>query len=264
MDLQSLTLQVVDIAKEAGNVIRNNIKNIDSHNIETKGLNDFVTDIDKVCEQEIVKRLEKLLPDSGFITEEGTSEKIGKEYNWIIDPLDGTTNFIHGFFPCAVSIGLKQNDEIILGVVYEVGLDECFYAWKNGGAWLNEKQIKVSNKSALKNALLATGFPYHEFKPLDKYIDLLKHLTKNTQGIRRLGSAATDMAYVACGRFDGFYEYNLKSYDVAAGVILVYEAGGKICDFSGGNDYLFGKEIVATNTGIFSEFSSVVNKYMNN
>ncbi|HNQ67531.1 MAG TPA: inositol monophosphatase family protein [Bacteroidales bacterium] len=263
MNLKTLTIQVIEIAKYAGKIIHDNIKNINSHNIETKGLNDFVTDIDKLCEQEIVKRLEKLLPDSGFITEEGTSEKIGKEYNWIIDPLDGTTNFIHGFFPCAVSIGLKQNDEIVLGVVYEVGLDESFYAWKNGGAWLNEKQIRVSKKSELKTALLATGFPYHDFKPLDKYIDLLKYLTKNTQGIRRLGSAATDMAYVACGRFDGFYEYNLKSYDVAAGIILVNEAGGKICDFRGGNDYLFGKEIVASNAGIFSEFSSVVKKYMN-
>jgi myo-inositol-1(or 4)-monophosphatase len=264
MNLHTLTFQVIKIAKDAGKIIRENIKNTSSHSIETKGLNDFVTDIDKLCEQEIVNKLEKLIPAAGFITEEGTSEKIGQEYNWIIDPLDGTTNFIHGFFPCAVSIGLKQNDEIILGVVYEVGLDECFYAWTNGGAWLNEKQIKVSNKSVLKNALLATGFPYHDFKPLDKYIDLLKHLTKNTQGIRRLGSAATDMAYVACGRFDGFYEYNLKSYDVAAGIILINEAGGKICDFSGGNNYLFGKEIVATNSGIFPEFKSVVMKYMDN
>ena len=263
MNLQFLTFQVINIAKEAGKIIRENITNINSHSIETKGLNDFVTEIDKLCEQKIVRHLEKLLPESGFITEEGTSEKVGKEFNWIIDPLDGTTNFIHGFFPCAVSIALKQNDEIILGVVYEVGLDECFYAWKDGGSWLNEKRNRVSPTSILKDSLLATGFPYHEFKPLDKYIDLLKYLTKNTQGIRRLGSAATDMAYVACGRFDGFYEYNLKSWDVAAGIVLINEAGGNICDFSGGNNYLFGKEIIATNNKIFSEFSSVVKKIMN-
>ncbi|MDD3859176.1 MAG: inositol monophosphatase family protein [Bacteroidales bacterium] len=262
MNLQYLTFQVINIAKEAAKIIHGNIKNVNAHSIETKGMNDFVTEIDKLCEQTIVNKLESILPEAGYITEEGTSEKIGKEFNWIIDPLDGTTNFIHGFFPCAVSIGLKQNDEIVLGVVYEVGLDECFYAWKNGGAWLNEKQIKVSTTVILKDSLLATGFPYNEFKPLDKYIDLLKHITKHSQGIRRLGSAATDMAYVACGRFDGFYEYNLKAWDVAAGIVIIKEAGGKICDFKGGNNYLFGKEIVATNSGIFSEFSTVVIKFM--
>ncbi|HOZ31041.1 MAG TPA: inositol monophosphatase family protein [Bacteroidales bacterium] len=262
MNLQSLTVRVIDIAKDAGKIIRDNIANINNHIIETKGLNDYVTDIDRTCEKRIVTELEKLIPKAGFITEEGTSEKIGKEFNWIIDPLDGTTNFIHSFFPCAVSIGLKQNDNIILGVVYEVGLDECFYAWDKGGAWLNGNQIKVSGTPLLKDSLVATGFPYHEFKPLDNYIDLLKYLTKNSQGIRRLGSAATDMAYVACGRFDGFYEYNLKAWDVAAGIILINEAGGKICDFCGGKNYLFGKEIVATNSGFFSEFSSIVMKFM--
>ncbi len=262
MDLKNLTEQVSQIAKSAGEIIRQNINNRNKLEIETKGLNDFVTQIDKACELLIVTELEKLIPDAGFIAEENTSVKVGETFNWIVDPLDGTTNFIHGFFPCAVSIGLKQNEEIILGVVYEVGFDECFYAWKNGGAWLNGKEIKVSEKSLFKNALLATGFPYHEFAPLEKYMKLLTHLTKNTQGIRRLGSAATDMAYVACGRFDGFYEYDLKPYDVAAGIVIVKEAGGDICDFKGGNDYLFGKEIVASNKAIFSDFRATVAKFM--
>ncbi len=264
MNLEVLTSKVVQIAKSAGAIIRENINKRNKLEIETKGLNDFVTHIDKACELLIVTELEKLIPEAGFIAEENTSIKIGEEFNWIIDPLDGTTNFIHGFFPCAVSIGLKQNDEIILGVVYEVGADECFFAWKNGGAWLNNQKIEVSRKPLFKNALLATGFPYHEFNPLEKYMSLLTYLTKNTQGIRRLGSAATDMAYVACGRFDGFYEYDLKPYDVAAGIVIVREAGGQNCDFKGGDDYLFGKEIVASNSLIFEEFKTIVKKFMAN
>jgi myo-inositol-1(or 4)-monophosphatase len=262
MNLEVLTSQVIQIAKSAGEIIRDNIHKRNNLEIETKGLNDFVTQIDKACELLIVTELEKLIPEAGFIAEENTSVKIGEEYNWIIDPLDGTTNFIHGFFPCAVSIGLKQNDEIILGVVYEVGANECFFAWKNGGAWLNNQRIEVSRKPLFKNALLATGFPYHEFNPLEKYMSLLTYLTKNTQGIRRLGSAATDMAYVACGRFDGFYEYDLKPYDVAAGIVIVREAGGHNCDFKGGGDYLFGREIIASNSLIFEEFKTIVKKFM--
>ncbi len=262
MELKSLTLKVAEIAKNAGKIIKDNIGQITPSSIETKGLNDYVTETDKASEEYIVAELSKLVPESGFIAEEGTSDKIGKTYNWIIDPLDGTTNFIHGFYPCAVSIALMKNDTIISGVVYETGLDECFYAWTEGGAWLNGKKITVSTKSVFKNSLLATGFPYQAFKQLDNYIELLKYLTKNTQGIRRLGSAATDMAYVACGRFDGFYEYDLQSYDVAAGCILVSEAGGKLSDFSGGNNFVFGKEIVASNLKVFKDFSKIVKQYM--
>ncbi|MDD2386373.1 MAG: inositol monophosphatase family protein [Bacteroidales bacterium] len=262
MELKSLTLKVAKIAKNAGKIIKDNFGQITPSSIETKGLNDYVTETDKLSEKYIVAELSKLIPESGFIAEEGTSDKVGETYNWIIDPLDGTTNFIHGFYPCAVSIALMQKDKIIIGVVYETGLDECFYACEDGGAWLNGKKITVSNKSIFKNSLWATGFPYQDFEQLDEYIDLLKFLTKNTQGIRRLGSAATDMAYVACGRFDGFYEYDLKPYDVAAGCILVSEAGGKLCDFSKGNNYIFGKEIVASNLYIFKDFSEIVKQYM--
>ncbi|MDD2636277.1 MAG: inositol monophosphatase family protein [Bacteroidales bacterium] len=262
MELKSLTLKVAEIAKHAGKIIKDNLGQISSSSIETKGLNDYVTDIDKASEEYIVTALSKLIPESGFIAEEGTSDKIGETYNWIIDPLDGTTNFIHGFYPFAVSIALMKKETIISGVVYEIGLDECFYAWTDGGAWLNGNRITVSTKSIFKNSLLATGFPYQAFEQLDNYIELLKYLTKNTQGLRRLGSAATDMAYVACGRFDGFYEYDLKSYDVAAGCILVIEAGGKLSDFSGGNNFIFGKEIVASNLKIFKDLSTIIKQYM--
>jgi myo-inositol-1(or 4)-monophosphatase len=262
MDLKQLTENVIIIAKDAGEIIRQSYGKISSKNIQTKGLNDFVTDIDKKSEEYIVENLSKLIPEAGFIAEEGTSIKIGLEYNWIIDPLDGTTNFIHGFYPCAVSIALEYNKEIILGVVYEIGLSECFYAWKNGGAYLNEDNIRVSKEKLFKDSLIATGFPYHEFNLLDQYIELLKFLTKNTSGIRRLGSAATDMAYVACGRFDGFYEYDLKPYDVAAGSIIINEAGGIISDFKGKDNYIYGREIVASNKEIFDNFLNTVKQFM--
>jgi myo-inositol-1(or 4)-monophosphatase len=262
MDLQKLTNSVIEISKEAGEIIRQNFGKLNQELIITKGLNDFVTEIDKKSEEHIISRLSSFIPKAGFIAEEGTTNKIGKDYNWIIDPLDGTTNFIHEFYPVAVSIGLEYHNEIILGVVYEIGLSECFYAWKDGGAFLNGKRISISKKDKLQKSLIATGFPYNEFTQLDKYIELLKYLTKHTQGIRRLGSAATDLAYVACGRFDGFYEYDLKPYDVAAGVILVSEAGGNNSDFKGGHDYIYGKEIISTNKNIFTEFKLIVNQFM--
>ena len=262
MDLKKITEEVITVAKSAGKIIKNNLGHLHHNDIEKKGLNDFVTETDKSSEKYIVSALSKLLPEAGFIAEEGTSIKKGERYNWVIDPLDGTTNFIHGFFPFAVSIALMDKNEVIAGVVYEIGFDECFYAWKNGGAYLNDKKIMVSSQSNFSDSLLATGFPYHEFELLDKYIDLLKHLTKNTQGIRRLGSAATDLAYVACGRFDGFYEYDLKPYDVAAGCIILTEAGGKVSDFSGGDNYIFGKEIISSNNYIFDEFLKIVKNFM--
>jgi len=262
MNYKELTNSVIKISKDAGQLIRNNFGKINSDKIQSKGLNDYVTEIDKSSEELIVKQLSKLVPEAGFIAEEGTSTKIGKDYNWIIDPLDGTTNFIHGIYPCAVSIALEYRNDIVLGVVYEIGLDECFYAWKDGGAYLNESPIKVSKTAKVKNSLIATGFPYHEFDRLDNYIDLLKYFTKNSKGVRRLGSAATDIAYVACGRFDAFYEYDLKPYDVAAGSIILSEAGGINADFLGKSNYIFGKEIISSNLVIYDEFLKIIEKFM--
>jgi len=187
------------------------------------------------------------LPESGFIAEEGTSSKHGERYNWVIDPLDGTTNYIQGVPIYAVSIGLLDGDELVVGVVYEVGLDECFYAWKKGGAYMNGEPIRVSERDDIHDALLATGFPYSNFDQLDEYLALLKWTMTNARGVRRLGSAATDLAYVACGRFDAFWEYDLKPWDVAAGALIVKEAGGVVTDFNGGNNYIFGGEIIASN-----------------
>ena len=262
MNLEDICMKTIFVAENAAEIIRSHINNAD-YAIDAKGKNDFVTEIDKKTEKFIVSELMQILPEAGFIAEEKSSQKVGEVYNWIVDPIDGTSNFIHGIYPCSVSIALKQNDEIVVGVVYEVGLKECFSAYKNGGAWLNGEKISVSKVNSVSNAFVATGFPYNRFDIIDRYIDLMKYFVTHAQGVRRLGSAAVDMAYVAAGRFDAFYEYDLKPYDVAAGIIILQEAGGKVCDFSCGNNYLFGGEMVATNALIFDEFSAIVKKFLN-
>jgi myo-inositol-1(or 4)-monophosphatase len=244
---QQLTLATCEIARTVGKFMEEERKSFDISKIEVKGLHDLVSYVDKESEKCIIAELQKLLPEAGFIAEEGTNDTTGERYNWVIDPLDGTTNFIQGIPVYAVSIGLLDGDDLVVGVVYEVGQQECFYAWKDGGAFLNGLPIHVSACCELHDALVGTGFPYNDFSQIDRYMDMLKWAAMHTRGIRRIGSAATDLAYVACGRFDGFWEYNLKPWDVAAGAIIVKEAGGKVTDYNGGDNFIFGKEIVATN-----------------
>ncbi len=246
-DLRQLTLSVCEIARNTGKFMAEERKTFDDSKVETKGVHDLVSYVDKTSEIRIINDLQELLPEAGFIAEEGTNNKRGDRYNWIIDPLDGTTNFIHGVPVYSVSIALLDGEELISGVVYEVGHSECFYAWKNGGAFLNGQSIAVSKRSEIGNALLATGFPYSDFSRMDTYIEMFKWAMTNARGVRRLGSAAADLAYVACGRFDAFWEYDLKPWDVAAGALIVREAGGIVSDYKGGSDYLFGREITATN-----------------
>lgn len=259
---KELCLFTCEIARSAGKFMAEERKRFDVSMIKTKGLHDLVSYVDKESEKRIIRQLSEFLPESGFIAEEGTSDKHGERYNWVIDPLDGTTNFIQGVPVYAVSIGLLDGDELVLGVVYEVGRDECFYAWKNGGAYLNGELIRVSNIATSHDALLATGFPYSNFEQLDKYMSLLKWAMTEARGVRRLGSAATDLAYVACGRFDSFFEYDLKPWDVAAGVLIVKEAGGVVTDFGAGNDYLFGGEIIASNSLLAKLMQEKVRNYM--
>ena len=245
--LKELTYKVVELARLTGQWQAAERENFNPAKIETKGMHDLVSYVDKQSEQQIISALTELLPESGFIAEEGTSTKRGERYNWVIDPLDGTTNYIQGVPIYAVSIALLAGDEIVLGVVYEVGRDECFYAWKGGGAFMNGKPIRVSQRADIHDALLATGFPYSDFSRMDDYMNFLSWAMKTARGVRRLGSAATDLVYVACGRFDAFWEYDLKPWDVAAGAIIVTEAGGKISDYNNGDNFLFGREIVASN-----------------
>jgi myo-inositol-1(or 4)-monophosphatase len=259
--LRQLVEDTILIAKQAGSFIRNQRSTFSTDVVEYKGFNDLVSYVDKAAEEMLVKGLQQLIPDAGFITEENTISINNRDYQWIIDPLDGTTNFVHGI-PCyCVSIGLTYHNKLVMGVIYEINMDECFYAWKDGGAWMNEKQIFVSKVNSVSKSLIATGFPYTNYSKMGPYMDVFDYCMRNTQGLRRLGSAAVDLAYVACGRFEGFYEYGLNSWDVAAGIFIVQEAGGKVGDFSGADNALFGKEIIACNAGIYDEFLGVVRNY---
>jgi myo-inositol-1(or 4)-monophosphatase len=232
----------------------------DQKRVEIKGKNDLVSYVDKEAEKMIVSKLQQLFPEAGFVTEEATVAQERAHYSWIIDPLDGTTNFIHGLPIFSVSIALMEANEVVLGVVYEVNRDECFYATKGGGAFCNDKPISVSDAPTIDKSLLATGFPYYNFEKLTEYLAILNELMKNTHGLRRMGSAAVDLAYVACGRYEGYFEYNLNPWDVAAGVLIVEEAGGKVTDFSGGRDFVFGRELVAANA-IHTELLGVIQKF---
>lgn len=236
---------VIEISREAGVFIREESKKFSKDKIQYKGKNDLVSYVDKTAEKLLVEKLGELLPGSGFIAEENTSDKISDKYNWVIDPLDGTTNFIHGLPAYAVSVALMDNEEIVAGVVYEINLDECFSALKGSGAYCNGESIKVSDVTTLEDSLIATGFPYYDFGLLDAYLRTLKTFMQDTHGVRRLGSAATDLAYVAAGRFEGFFEYNLNAWDVAAGALLVKEAGGIVTDYHGGDDFINAREIIA-------------------
>jgi len=257
-NFEDLCKSTVEIAKKVGKYLRDEQNKLKQNNIEIKGIHNFVTYVDKTAERQIVDLLINLIPEAGFIVEEETITKKGEVYNWIIDPLDGTTNYIHGLSPFAISIALQQNNKTVIGVVYEVGLNECFYAWQNSAAYLNKNKINVSENSKIKDSLIATGFPYYDFKYIDSFLNSLKYFMQNSHGIRRPGSAATDLTYVACGRLDAFYEYSLSPWDVAAGAFIVQQAGGKVCDFSGENNYIFGKEIIATNANVFKEFSNEI------
>ncbi len=258
LELRKLCEQVNEAAKSAGRFILGERKTFASASIEYKGRNDLVSYVDKTSEKILVEQLQRILPGSGFITEEDTVNVKDKPYTWIIDPLDGTTNFAHGI-PCfCVSIALIKDNEPILGVIYEVNLDECFYAWKGGGAFLNGKPIKVSETKELKDSLIATGFAVSEYSHLKSTLAVFDYCIHNTHGIRRLGSAAADIAYVACGRFEAFFEFGLQPWDVAAGIIIMQEAGGKVTDMRGGNNFLFGKEIVTANPYVFDEFRAVL------
>lgn len=261
MNLNIIANQVSNLSRAVGMFLREEVKKLKSEQIESKGRHNLVTYVDKEAERRIIEELRKILPQAGFIAEESPDLIPADEFNWIVDPLDGTTNFIHGLPIFSISIALAHKDEIILGVIYEINQDECFYAWKNGGAFLNGKSIQASKTNKLDDSLLATGFPYYDYSQLDEYLQLFKHFMQNTRGVRRLGSAAVDLAYVACGRFDGFYEYGLNPWDVAAGIILIQEADGNCMDFNGGNNYLYGKEIITSNKHIQIELLESIKKY---
>lgn len=261
--LKTLCLQSCEVVKKAGRFIEQELGKVSANAIETKALNSLVSYVDKEAEKQLVKGLSDLLPSAAFLTEEETIKNEAGEYQWIIDPLDGTTNFLHQLPFFSVSVGLKFQEEIIIGIVYEVNRKECFYAWKDGGAFLNDKKIQVTNTTDLADTLIATGFPYYDYEYMKPYLKVLETLMTSTRGIRRFGSAALDLAYVACGRFDAYFEYSLNAWDVAGGILLVKEAGGKLSDFKKGDDYLFGRQLIAANPAILIKLQDLINKNFN-
>ncbi|MBN1598963.1 MAG: inositol monophosphatase [Bacteroidales bacterium] len=263
MNLETICIKVIELTKQVASYINEERNRFSGFKVEAKGKHNFVTYVDKCAEERIVKGLKKIIPDSGFIAEEGTISNDEKKYTWIIDPLDGTTNYIHGVPPYAISIALVKENEIILGVVYEMVMDECFYSYEGAAAFMNQIPIRVSDIETVSESLIATGFPYENYDRMSSFMKTLDHFFNHSHGVRRLGSAATDLAYVACGRYDAFYEYNLNSWDVAAGAFIVQQAGGKVSDFSGGDNFIFGKEIIASNNFIFHEFRNLISQFMN-
>lgn len=260
--LQTIKTPLLGLIKATGNFIRDEKGKIREQQVDDKAHNSFVTWIDKKAESMLVEGLQKLIPGSGFIAEEGTAGESDSEWRWIIDPLDGTTNYIHDIYPVAVSVALQYKEKTVAGIVYEVGHDELFYAFEGENAMLNGLEIHTSAHAKLPDSLYATGFPYYDYKRLPGYMKVLEYFMQHTRGIRRHGSAATDLVYVACGRFDAFFEYSLSPWDVAAGAFIVQKAGGTIMDFKGGDNYLFGQEIIATNSHLSKETQTIIAQKM--
>lgn len=258
MDFEKICSRVREIAGEAGRYIAQQRESFSFEDVEFKGAHNLVSYVDKEAEKMIVARLRELLPEAGYITEEGTATSDGERYRWVIDPLDGTTNFVHGLPPYSVSLALMDGDEVVVGVVYEVFSGEMFWAWKGSGAYLNGKKISVSNVKKMENALVAVGFSHNMLRNVEGYVETIAEYQKTTDGIRRIGSAAVDLAYVACGRFDVFSQTNLAPWDLAAGVLIVRQAGGVVTDYGGGDNYIFGRELVASNPHIHAEFMKTV------
>lgn len=256
-DLAYLTSEVCRIARQTGVYLANERKNFTPDKVLEKHSHDYVSYVDREAEKMTVKALANLLPEAGFITEEGTIEQSSEGLNWIIDPLDGTTNFIHDYAPYCVSIALRKEKELLIGVVYEVCRDECFYAWKGGKSYLNGKEIHVSKKR-MDNAFIGLELPYEAeaYKPAAK--NVLDKLYGKVASLRVSGSAAMDLCFVACGRYDGWGEAFIKVWDYAAGVLIVREAGGQVTDFKGREGITGTHHIIASNKIIHDELKEVL------
>lgn len=247
LDLEQITAEVRQLAIETGAFLREERINFHRERVLEKNSHDYVSYVDKESERRIVKRLKELLPAAGFIAEEGSGSLTDEEYCWLVDPLDGTTNYIHNNAPYCVSIALRNKEELLVGVVYEVCRNECFWAWKGSKAYLNGTEIHVSAVDSLNESFIELGFPYDADSYREFVTGLIKQLYGNVCGLRLQGSAAAELCYIAAGRFEARLEGLLGPWDIAAGALILMQAGGKITDYKGGNKFYSGKQVLATN-----------------
>lgn len=240
------TTEIENLLKNVGVFQLKNQQKVTQKEVDEKSLNQLVSYVDIESEKKLIIALRSITPEAVYMAEENSAEHVSGELQWIIDPLDGTTNYLYGHSKYAISIALLYRGTAVYSAVYAPA-DEELYVATPQGAWLNGTKINVSTRTTLASSLIATGFPYYTFGEIDQYIATLAPLMKETKGIRRMGSAALDLVYTACGRFDAFYELNLSPWDVAAGAYIVQQAGGVVTDFQLGNNYIFGNSILASN-----------------
>lgn len=253
----------VRAARAAGDIITRSMDRVDLLNISPKGRNDFVSEVDRLAEREIVSTLLRAYPNHACLGEEDGMQGASKaEYTWIIDPLDGTTNFLHGFPQFAVSIGQLYRGKLERGVIYDPVKQELFTGVRGGGATLNDRRIRVTKQTGMVGSLIGTGIPFKDQTHIDEYLAMLKDLLKDAAGIRRAGSAALDLAYVAAGRLDGFWEMGLKPWDMAAGVLLIQEAGGIVTDIDGGDNFLDSGNLVTANPRLHEIMRSIIEPHL--
>ncbi|HXR57233.1 MAG TPA: inositol monophosphatase family protein [Casimicrobiaceae bacterium] len=253
----------VKAARRAGNIITRGARDLDLLAVTVKGPKDFVSEVDRAAEAAIVETLHAAYPDHGIFAEEGTGRDRNRdaEHVWIIDPLDGTTNFLHGFPQYCVSIGLAHKGVVTQGVIYDPIRNDLFTATRGRGAFLNDRRMRVSRRAHLRDCLIGTGFPFRDGRYLDTYLQMMKTMVIQSAGLRRPGAAALDLAYVAAGFYDGFFEIGLNAWDVAAGSLLVLEAGGLIGDLAGEGDYLHGGQVIAATPKVFAQMVQALAPY---
>lgn len=260
LDLQKLTEQVRLLVLETGQFLKQERSHFRFEEVKEKGSHDYVSYVDKESERRIVTRLHEWVPEAGFIAEEGSGSFTEEDYCWLVDPLDGTTNFIHNNAPYCISVALRNREELLLGVVYEVCRDECFWAYKGSPAYLNGVVIHVSTVGKLENAFIELGFPYDSERYRQFVLKLIEQLYGNVGGERLLGAAAAELCYIAAGRFEARIEGLLGAWDIAAGTLILQQAGGKVTDFSGGDNFYSGNEVLATNGLIHNELLNIINE----
>jgi myo-inositol-1(or 4)-monophosphatase len=243
----------VKAARRAGGLITRASQDVGAIKVRTKMLNDFVSEVDHAAERTIIETLLDAYPDHGILAEETGIQRSDAEYQWIIDPLDGTTNFLHGLPQYAISIALSQRGQLMQAVVYDPNRNDLFTATKGGGAFRNDRRIRVSARTRLQEAIIGTGFPFRDFTHLDAYLGMFREMLLKTSGIRRPGSASLDLSYVAAGWYDGFWELGLSPWDIAAGALIVQEAGGLVGDLEGNQSWLGSGNIVAGNPKVFGQ-----------